>query len=97
MEPFSAHPHGSGTGVGSGAVGHTSSPEQMLERRLYETSDEQMMSRTPLGVSSPHDGNHGSLPHGGHHEGVTMTIGDSANDMTMNNDYDDWGQGGDHR
>ena len=81
---FSAHPHGSGTGVGSGAgVGHTSSPEQvgdLLERRLYEMSDDSSISRTPPGVSSPHDGSHGTCrPHGGHHDVVSCPIGVIAN------------------
>ena len=83
---FSAHPHGSGTGVGSGAGGRTSSPELRLERRLFtttamnETSDEQMISYSPLGESSRHDGSHGTRrPHGGHHDVVSCSIGVIAN------------------
>ena len=109
---FSAHPHGSGTGVGSGAGGRTSSPELRLERRLFtttamnETSDEQMMSYSPLGESSRHDGSHGTCrPHGGHHDVVSCPIGVIANgndghaaSFPSSYDFtDDWGQGGDHR
>ena len=98
MEACRAYLHGSGDTDSGAGVGHTSSPEQMLERRLYETSDE--MSVRP---SSRHDGSHGSRPHGGHHDVVLMSTkggsanGDECGNMTMPRLNDDWGQGGDHR
>ena len=86
-----AHLHGSGAGVGSGAGdGRTSSPEQMLKWRHYETNDDLMWRfasdddsvSVPLGLSSPHDGYLVGNPRDGHHEAMT-SLYDGHMPMTM--------------
>ena len=89
--PMERGEHGSGTGVGSGAGdGRTSSPEQKLKWRHYETNDEVTWrfasdgdSVFPLGLSAPHDGYPVGNPRDGHHEGLTMTSNDDGIPMPM--------------